>query len=428
MSNISSVFNRLYFIVGLPWLCLVIFTSRALTEVKILLLAILMIISVADIFAERIKINASYLRFITMFIAYSLFSLLVGLCNSYEFSFVDDFGIIQYFLITPICIFLLSTTFGYSEVRKQKLWSLLLYLTCLLTVLDALKVITNVMGLPVPFLRFIEMASERMQDAELTLRVRNEASMFFLLPIFIFHLFNTDNKKEKIISLITVIFGCIYAALSGRKVLELEILFCFIFALTFKRDLRTLIQKNIGKISIGVISIIIVLPFIFSYLSQLLGVDNISDMIYNTIESGLSSGSVGVTKRVQNTNALINLWFHSPLFGNGLIAYAPESTAGFPKWSYEVFYIAWLAQTGIIGALLLGYAIIYILRKLIKNGNSLHDRRYYALALGFLCFVVAGASNPLLYFVWPWTISLSFCMTHSNCKSVRHSKSKLIYV
>ncbi|MCM1138663.1 MAG: hypothetical protein NC453_08845 [Muribaculum sp.] len=420
MTNISSLFNRLYFIVGVPWLCLVIFTSRTLTDVKIILLVILMAFSFVDILVEKIKINIYHLGFVIIFLIYSMFSLLIGLCNNYEFNFVDDFGIIQYFFFTPICVLLFSTTIGTFELRKQSLWSILLYLTCILTVFDSLKVITNVMGMPLPFLGFIEMASERVQEAELTLRVRNEASLFFLLPIFIFHLFNTDNKKERSISLITVIFGCIYAALSGRKVLELEILFSFLFSILFRRDLKIYFKRNVVKILIGFAILIIVMPFVSSYLSFLVGVDNISDMIYNTIESGLSSGSEGVTKRVQNTNALINLWFNSPLFGNGLIAYAHESTAGFPKWSYEVFYIAWLAQTGLMGFCLLAYAIIYIMKKLILKGNCSHDRRYYALALGFLCFVIAGASNPLLYFVWPWSIALIYC---NNSVKLRYNRS-----
>ena len=75
-----------------------------------------------------------------------------------------------------------------------------------------------------------------------------------------------------------------------------------------------------------------------------------------------------------------------------------------------MFYVAWLAQTGIIGCVLLLTPMIYIARRLRKAGVILNDNRYYAIMLGFICFMISGASNPMLYLIWPWTIGLIYCV------------------
>jgi len=335
---------------------------------------------------------------------------MIGVINGFEFSPSNDFGIIQYYLVTPVCILFLSTSLSHSKERIEYIWQILMYLTCLLAILDVLRVVLNLMGITPSFISFIELSSEVIRDGELTLRVKNESSFFFLLPIYIYMLFNTSNRKHKKIYLLTTIFGTIYAILSGRKMLELEIVFSFFFAISYKRNLYRDILRN-SRVLLSTIAIVSILsPLIFAKLSELIGVDNLPQLMLDTVINGLSSDSTGMTKRVGNTGSLFSLWSEAIIFGNGINSYAVNSLAGAPqKWSYEVFYVAWLAQTGIIGMILLVGGELSIIKQLNRLGTNLHDRRYYAVMLGFICFIIAGASNPLLYFVWPWTIAMIYC-------------------
>lgn len=405
------LYNNLYLTIGLPWLFLVIFFSGSLTGLKSVLLLLLTLLSIIDIQSEKIKFNINFIRYITIFIIYCLVSLIIGLVNLYPFSFINEFGIIQYYFITPICILFLSTSLSLGNTRKTFIWKTLLNFTFLLAVLDVLKTTLNLAGIQPAFLSFIELYSEVINEGELSLRVKNESSFFFLLPISIYYAFNSTSKNERIICIITTIFGCIYAILSGRKILELELIFVFIFAIVYKHNILKYIKRHLKTVIVTIFSFILLIPIVLDKFSEFVGVDNVFQLAVDTIQNGLSSGSVGMSKRTQNSKALLELWTQSPLFGSGLNSYAPESIANpDTKWSYEIFYNAWLAQTGILGMILLLIGIFYISKRLIHIGNITHDRKYYALFIGFICFIIAGSSNPLLYFVWPWTIVMIFCL------------------
>ena len=149
---------------------------------------------------------------------------------------------------------------------------------------------------------------------------------------------------------------------------------------------------------------------IFGYISAAVGIDDIGRFAYDTVINGLSSGAGGVTKRMGNIDALMEMFYDSPIWGNGLNSYAANSLAcDTSKWSYEVSFIAWLAQTGIIGMMFLAVLAIYITKRLHRFGKR-GDVRYDALMVGFLCFMLASASNPMIYLVWPWTIVAAYCI------------------
>lgn len=408
--RIHSFYNKLYIFIGVPWLFLVVFLQKMLTEVKIGLLLLLMIVSFCDLLSERIKIIKGQFIFIYCFIVYCIISLALGVVLGFDFDFKVDFSLIQNYFITPLCILLIATVLGYSEDRKRALWKILIWFSFLLGLLDISRMITHLMGGSPWFLSFIEVSSENFLSSKLAFRVRNEASFFFLLPISIYTVFNWKSKLDRNISILASLLGILYAVVSGRKMLELEILFMIPFAICYRRSINSIIQKNGALILGSIFAILLLLPVLLTQMEEILGVKDVSQVISDTLTNGLSSDAKGVISRTSNFEALINLWTRSPIFGNGLNSYAIESLANpKTKWSYEIFYIAWLAQTGLIGLGLLVYGIIYICKRLVQQGLLLNDRRYFAILLGFFCFILAGASNPLLYFIWPWAISLAFC-------------------
>lgn len=427
MRRRSKYFNFLYLGFGIPWIALFLFTAGSLTSVKTVLLIILVLIAALEILIKQIKLNINHIGYVLIFLAYCSFSLCVGVIKGYDFNFTADFGLIQYYFITPVCVVLLSPVICEYHNRKMALWNILRWLTCGLVVIDVVKIIGIITGNPFSILEFIEMSSMVTKSDELTLRVRNESSMFFLVPIYVYMLIRgCRNKTDKIVYGTTVIFGIIYGVLSGRKMLELLIGFAFLFSISYRYNIFKKIQQHKTLFASSVVAILLITPILLSSLSDTLGMQNIGETMLKTVTSGLSSNATGVVKRAENNDALIRLWVHSPIIGNGLNSYAIESTASSQtKWSYEVFYTAWLAQTGVLGMILLFIPILYIVLHLTSKGHKFKNPIYISIMLGFVCEVIGGGSNPLLYMILPWIVALSFAMTISNNNN-EHYNGKFI--
>lgn len=414
MKRKLDLFDYIYIIIGTPWLFLMLFTSRMYTEVKIALLAILMTVCFSEITIKKINFPRKETGFIIFFMIFCLLSLLWGCIQGYEFEISIDYALVQYYFITPLCILLFSMVFGRDGRRKAVLWDLLKYLTCMLTVLDVIRIVLYVQGIDPPYLQFLMMASQGMEET-LTLRISNEIALMFLLPVYVFMVMNPNglSKKDNVIYIITVVFGIIYSILSGRKMLEIEVAIAFIFSITFcyGRLSLTKIKKALNaKTFILFLVVAVLFGIVEEKLSSIIGIESVTDLAYDTISNGLSRGDNGVEVRVNSSNALFNLWSQSPLWGNGLNSYSELHIANKDtQWSYEIFYHAWLAQTGLIGTVILFIPIMYVIKSLRRVWMITRDNAYGALLIGFVCFAIGGASNPLLYLVWPWSIVLIYC-------------------
>ena len=276
--------------------------------------------------------------------------------------------------------------------------------------MDVVKVALFIVGIDLPLLSFIKMASSEMEETKFALRVTNELSLMFLLPIFVYLLVNPDKNsfRIRILYFLIVFLGIIYGMLSGRKMLELEIILSFLISIVYfqgRLSIRHMLVILKPKYLLIIVVFCFIAVFLFQNFSSYIGIDNLPSLAYETIINGLSSDSDGISKRTGNASALNDMWYSSPLWGNGINSYAENSLANDEtKWSYEIFYTAWLAQTGIIGLIILFIPIFAIIGRLNKAGKISGDNRYFAMVLGLAGFVIASASNPLIYLVWPWTI------------------------
>lgn len=420
-----SLFDISYCLIGVPWLFLMLFTSRSLTEVKTAMLLLLVVVCILEICFKRISCNPKQFGFVVLFVTFAFFEIVVGLLNGYEFDALgSEFPLIQYYIATPLFVFILSSAIKYKPLRREGLWNILKYMTFALTILDLLRILLMMVGISPWYLEFIPMAN--INTEELVMRVSNEPSLMFLLPVFIYLLINPQNKskKDKIIFIIIVVTGVIYSLLSGRKILELLVAFSFLVSFIYKNGkfkIGNLFSSSMVRAYFVILALLVALYFILEVISKQVGVDNIFSVAMDTLINGLSPDDAGAEKRLGNADALLDLWMESPLWGNGLQSYARNSIASAAThWSYEVFYVAWLAQTGIIGLIILLTPMFYIAKRLRNAGLFFNDNRYYAIMLGFVCFMISGASNPMLYLVWPWTIAVIYCITIK--KKVKHSR------
>lgn len=415
VKNTISLFDIMYIMIGIPWLFLMLFTSRSLTIAKTVMLILLVIAGMAELIIKKINCNTKQFGFVVFFVLFVLIEIIIGLLCGYSFDmWGSEFPLIQYFIATPIFAYIISTAIRSKRERRECLWTILKYMTLALTVLDLLRILLIMVGVTPWYLEFIPIAN--INTDELVMRVSNEPSLMFLLPIFIYLLVNpqNDSKKDRLIYMVIVVTGIIYSLMSGRKILELLVALSFFVSFIYKNGrlkIGNLLSSSMIRAYLVILVILVVLYFILEFISNQVGVDNIFSVAMDTLINGLSTDDAGAEKRLGNTDALFALWSESPFWGNGLQSYALNSIASSDtRWSYEVFYVAWLAQTGIIGFILLLTPMIYIARRLRKSGLVLNDHRYYAIMLGFICFMISGASNPMLYLIWPWTIGLIYCV------------------
>lgn len=114
--------------------------------------------------------------------------------------------------------------------------------------------------------------------------------------------------------------------------------------------------------------------------------------------------------RKEQFNALINGWEDNWLIGAGLGASAKGSIRDDnATWAYELSYIALLFHTGLVGIIVYGFSILWILCESIIICRKKKQYVSYLLPqiTALICFLLVNASNPYLSkFDYLWTIFL----------------------
>jgi len=248
----------------------------------------------------------------------------------------------------------------------------------------------------------------------LEFNARNTSTFAFFFPFFSALLFN---KKQTNISLLNnkwilsllCILIFILLVLTGRRIFYLIILLTPILIFFLSRFLEKKQRRLIGK---GIKKLFILTPFLlipfFGYLSTNFGLD--LESIYESFLSAFDSKVEG--ERFNQSEALLNSWRKSPIFGHGLGAavdgYVRIKTV---PWAFEMGFHKSLHSLGLIGfGLEFSYyiGIIIIGIKIIKETN---DIVMIGLLAGFISFLLGNATNPFINsyeFLWPLFLPLLY--------------------
>ena len=409
--SITSLFNTFYLWIGGFWLFLVMGIPRAYTGLKTILLLIVCIVATLECLLQKNTFKLINLYATGIFVLYFSLSLIYGISNGYPFSHTD-FGLVQYFFITPFIALLLGSIFKLHQ-RWKYIPRLFISMGCLLGILN-FAVILNYFGIIPDFyiLKFFKIASAENTDVKLAIRVSNDPALMFLMPYLIICLADAFNQSlfKKICIYIGVAMGCLYALLSGRKSLELVIgvSFCVLFLQIWRAlDRRTLLKTLFWWILTIIFFVIGV-----EILSKKISILNIFSSAYETISNGLSPSASGIAKRTGNIDALLSGWLQNPftfLFGHGLNSYVPESLANWTtKWSYEVFYHAFLYQCGLVGMGILTCSFVLLIKPVWYVYKKLHDSASLAFIVASVCYMFACATNPMIHYIWFWIFLWAF--------------------
>ena len=112
-----------------------------------------------------------------------------------------------------------------------------------------------------------------------------------------------------------------------------------------------------------------------------------------------ASGVVKSNVRYEIIAELYKGWKNNPLFGFGSGAiYTPFQRSHTEPWSYEVLYMQFLYNWGIIGCALYGLGIYYILIQLkaIYKAQCIYSNYAFSASAGMISFLIGTATNPYL--------------------------------
>ena len=397
----KKLFNISLFI----WLTIMLVFPSILTIEKFLLVMFLsVLVVIIKIIEKDYKVNLKSLLIIILVISVGLFFLIYGYIKTGKIYY----KLIEMFILTPIISVIIASNF---KDKKDYLWltNSIIIITFVIVVYDSIYIIGR-MGI-IPQLIKPEIAGSFVMTGEkIEARITNQSSLIFLLPMLI-NLYLLKYKKLKKIILLTIILGIFVTIMSGRRALQLAVILSILFLAIINLKKKFILNKQ--KIIIGLIFTIVVV--MIGYCINFINLDKINhffDIVYQTFISAfdLKNTESGQIRALQSRQ-LINGWGNSPLIGYGLGTHPDYIRSIETPWSYEMVYLSFLYQIGIFGMMFYFGIIISIFIKLyrIYKQDSYFFKYNKAVGISFLCFIIAGATNPLVFYLWAWIIVLSYC-------------------
>jgi len=407
------MFDFCYLIVGVPWLALMLIFPSQFTFIKYILLIILMFLAIIELIIKNLKIPRNIMLGLLLVLSTGSFFIFYGYMQNRVIGFQVDFALIAVFMLTPIVAVILSLIIK-DKKRFIVLFNVLLLVAFAITVIDSIYILGKLFAIfqgTDTALRIF--GSFKLQKGYIESRITNESSLMFLLPMAIcsYLVMPYKNKMLSIITFLSIFLGSFVALFSGRRALQAVVLLSIpltvLFASMFKN--KTKKKDFVKHLSLLLLFFAIVLIITNTILINFYNLSLVD--IFHTFLRGFDwlNTSSGIRRKTQ-TVLLVNGWQESPFLGHGLGSYLPNYIRSYKTpWSYEMVYISLLYQVGILGVLVYAGVTIGICKAIINRVTREKEMYPYfiSILIGFICFIVAGAINPLVYYVWPWAIALA---------------------
>lgn len=128
-------------------------------------------------------------------------------------------------------------------------------------------------------------------------------------------------------------------------------------------------------------------------------------------------------ERALQYDSLIDGFIQSPLFGAGAGAAAQYNRSIEQPWAYELSYVGFLFQYGVIGFLLYATGVIILTFHLValvkRKGRNSFEFFYLT---GFIAFMIANATNPYLAkFDYMWVLFIPVAIMNQRLLAKKRS-------
>jgi hypothetical protein len=330
----------------------------------------------------------------------SLFYALIGLAWSFYGEMLGTPGamkvmavMVAYPILVPLCSPL------YREEDNSSLYSL--FLVCawimvgldLVFMLDYCGAIGNTLHTIFDSVWAGAGSNQEVDHGIVGIHLMNTVSMIFLLPFILSYLFFSKSRSGKIHIYLLVLLMITAAFLANRRALLLTAILgpviAFLLTVNSKQSKGKLKTRRVWIVLLTIALVVWILlamdTSIYEYYIDLI----LSAFDFTSDDSNLA--------RVSQFHSLLEGISEAPLWGHGAGAVAGIVRSDGTPWAYELTYVAFVFQYGIICFLIYAFGIVFLCWQLISSirekGRSSFE--FYLLS-GFIAFMLANASNPYL--------------------------------
>lgn len=373
-----------------------------LLHVKTFLFVVVTTITAIEVlFLKKYIIISKKVAFILLiFLSYSILSCMYGMVNNAPGA-MKQFQI--YVLWSIIYMFIML---GLNDRDYRKLGKVILYSTLFIMCYGFLKYLNYTGIISFNFAFNFPSFEEAIKGQGLMTEMRypglNSMSYGIGYILGIVYI-NTILNKKKLLNSILVLSLMVFIIISGRRVYGFIILIVTFILLCVK------LVKNISRRRI-----FLFLFFTIASSLVLIKLFNINIYVINEyIFSSLSKNDSDSMLRYQQLYALLEGWLQNPvtfLIGHGHGSFSTDVIRSIDMpWSYELYYIALIFQTGIIGFII--YSSFFIM--IIINGiKIIKDTSENFILLpfftGVMSLLIASATNPyMMRFDGIWAIFIA---------------------
>ena len=374
-------------------------------------------------------ISRQILLWLVICIAYSLFSILWGVIN-------DSQGAIAVSTVYVLWPILFVYFIGFTRTVKpyvflEKIILIGVFLAALSGVLFVTSSFYPVLRIFDPYFKLMS-GSLGLYENSTAFTLSNMATVIYGLPFMTALLMMGPRTslyfsyKWKVFCVIGLLVSFFVMLIAGRKAFMAVALISVPVTLLLMRIARfaNFQYKSFVKISTAAL-----LVAIFGILvgAITLGLDS-STLVAHFL-SGFDfndSSNISATRRAEQFYALMGEWQSSYLIGFGHGSNARSAPGDVVPWAYELQYVALLFQTGILGMLIYGSAVTWLMYQMIRLSRKYADLAVLMLPLlvGLICFLVANATNPYLSkFDYLWTLFLPVGLVNTGLLRVSVEKS-----
>jgi len=233
------------------------------------------------------------------------------------------------------------------------------------------------------------------------------------------------NRLWRVAIWVGCVLSCFTVFAAGRRALFLVMFLGPILILLF-RSFRPAAERSGSGRSMTGFAVAFVASIAIIFFTLTLVYDFDPRLLWDRFVTGfdLSAQTVdaGGTERRQQLIALSNGWLDRPFWGAGLGASALGSIRSETMpWSYELYYLSLLYQTGIVGFVAYAAGVAWIFWKgvkIIREGGEL-GRLMIAMLVGCAGFLIATATNPYLdRFDGLWVLFLPLAIINYRLSAV----------
>lgn len=389
--------------------------SNDYSYIKTASLILLFGFSLFEILIHKVIVK-SLVLFGLAFMVFVAISILIGISNGYGWE-AANLRLLRYYVLFPLAFIVIGHSFLYRTHKMYQYIRILTISTFLLLIFCIGEQFYMAKYIPVwPFHNLINVEGIIVNSNQTTIQIACETIFAFLIPFFTFRFF--DRKNSTLVTKIIVLMFGVYILLSERKILVLIFGLSIIFSIIWW--LGTVIKRlkvkkkfvyKYSQMALFVIALGLIIAMIVFVLKKI-DISDLYDQLVNHLTSGLESENEGIMKRTRHISKFIdgigdNL--STILFGHGLQSYLIGDLANFTeKWDYEVFYAAWIYQTGIAGVLMLVFVVLYYSVHLISAYMTTKNNNYLFVLFAFMMSLISAGTNPSINEYWFFLLPMCF--------------------